>query len=444
MTKHPGPLSKVAFLALLGLAALELSGALCRTTVDVADGGVDGGSGGPQALTCESADECPDPNNYDCLGVCLQRCASDAVCKLTEYCSGRGYCEPGCRDSSTCSDGKVCVAGSCQDPGSAGACGTKCDCLPGQICRDGVCQAPPDTCSSPDDCGRGQGDRCEAYQCNGFTGQCFDPDPQPCADADDCTGRPGCEGGCLCTPAGQCVPGGACTVDTEDADCGSGFYCDDNLECAVLPACAQDSDCQGGLTCNLGTQQCQRPRPCASPQDCTAAPATYCNTQLPTARCEVPTCLNGGLTCNAQTEQCSQDGRCVPQGTGSACTSDAQCPNDVWPDTQYCSFASGQGECTPGCRSNASCPQGQSCNGARQCVTSGGGGGGGGGQYGATCTSDGDCQAGLICGLFSGTCTEQCPTACADCSGGACCGLSGQPFCNSVGFCAAFPGLSCL
>lgn len=435
MSSRTGLASKLSLLALVGLFALELSGALCRTTVDTADAGPDAGTGGPQPLTCESAEECPDPSNYDCLGICLQRCASDQVCKLAEFCSARGYCEPGCRDSTTCAQDQVCIGGLCQAPDAAGACGSKCDCQLGQVCLDGVCQDPPDSCSSPADCGRGPAERCEAFQCNGFTQQCFDPDPQPCAGAGDCLGRPGCQQGCACTPAGQCVPDVACTIDTEADDCGAGFFCDENLACAVLPACASPADCEPlGLVCNQGLQQCQRPRPCAGPNDCTTPPATFCNSTLPTPRCEVPTCLNGGLTCNAQTETCSQDGRCVPAGTGTACNSDADCPNDPWPNTQFCSFAAGSGECTPGCRSNASCPQGQTCNGARQCAA--GGGGGSGGQWGDTCTDSTECQAGLICGLLTGVCAERCATAGATCSGDpSCCPLSGADRCNPLGFC---------
>lgn len=434
MSMRIGPhLSKLLVLLACTIAVGLFVGAACRTTVDSGDAGSGPGSGvGP--LTCESVEDCPDPSNYDCLGICLQRCAADAVCKLDEYCSARGYCERGCRDSTTCEDGQVCVAGTCQSTDAAGACGTKCDCAPGQVCRGGVCQDPPEQCNGPDDCGRGPGDRCEAYQCNGFTNQCFDPDPQPCTDATDCIGRPGCQDGCLCTPNGQCVPDGECTPENEAEVCGDGFYCTADLTCGVLPSCTSNTECEAyGLVCNLGRQRCQRPAPCDDNADCTSAPATYCNTA--SGSCEVPSCRNGGVQCGVN-EQCSTDGRCVPQGTGTACTSDAQCPNDPWPNTQYCSFASGQGECTIGCRSNASCPQGQVCNGARACVSdSGGGGGGGQGQWGDSCTSDADCQAGLICGLFTGTCAELCFPPCSTCTGGSCCSLSGQPYCSLLGFC---------
>jgi hypothetical protein len=135
------------------------------------------------------------------------------------------------------------------------------------------------------------------------------------------------------------------------------------------------------------------------------------------------------------------NGSCVPAGTGTPCTSDAQCPNDLWPNTQFCNFQtiSGTGECSIGCRSNASCASGQECNGQRQCVAGGGNNGGGLGQAGSPCggifLSD-DCAVGLICTL-SGTCEETCDTV-GPCSNGSCCALTGFSKCEAgifVNFC---------
>lgn len=395
---------------------------------------LDAGPSTPAEQTCSSVTECPDQVNYDCVGVCLRKCASDTVCGPAEFCNSQGYCADGCRNSSTCNDGEVCSEGSCVTGGAG--CTSKCECATGQVCIDGACQSPPATCAGPTDCPRGPGDRCEAYQCNGFTQQCFDPDPQPCTGAADCTGRPGClaEGDCDCNGSGQCVPAGECTVETEAAVCGDGFYCDNALDCVPLPACTNDSQCTpAGLVCNLGTSTCERPQPCTSSADCTAAPKTYCDTSVTPAACVIPNCQNGGVTCQAG-QECAEDGRCVAQGTGTMCTSDADCPNAAWPNTQYCEPSTQQ--CAVGCRSSASCPSGQTCNGARQCVT---GGGGGAGQWGATCMDDSGCQAGLICGSLTGTCAELCSYPGEACAGRAdCCPLSGQPNCQQVllfGYC---------
>ncbi len=398
----------------------------CTTGAQPQDGG-EPETPGPEAATCNDVSECPDTVNYDCLGVCLQKCAADDVCRAEEYCSNRGYCEAGCRNSTTCEAGFVCNAGACVSSGNAGSCGSKCDCSPGEVCTGGVCQPPPDECNGPADCGRGPGDNCEAFQCNGFTRQCFDPDPQPCSVAADCVGRPGCTTGCSCTPGGQCVPEVDCTVADEATTCGQGFYCNDSGTCDVAPSCTGDADCAAaGLTCNEGLGVCERAQPCQSNADCTTPPATYCNLDATPPGCEAPNCNNGGVTCNPATETCTADGRCIPQGNGDTCSSDAECSAAPWPDTEYCSFASGNGGvCASGCRTNANCPSGQICNGGRQCVADNGGGTLG--QNGDSCSDtvvSSDCQAGLICTLL-GTCRESCAEP-GPCNGGAdCCPLTG-------------------
>lgn len=413
-------------LALMAGFVLVASGCPGRT-ID----GLDAGPGGnnPGLISCESADECPDPANYDCVGgTCLQRCAADGVCKPNERCSPRGYCEVGCRDSSTCADGKVCSNGSCISAGDFGSCATKCDCEPGQVCAGGLCQDPPAQCNGPEDCGRGRGDQCEAYLCNGFSKQCFDPDPDPCAGDGDCVGRPGCQrpGDCRCSPNSQCVPSAACTAHD---DCGQGFFCNDDLQCDVPPACTAQEGCPSDLVCNVQTSTCEVPRPCAASSECTQAPATHCDTDV--GRCVIPTCDNGGRTC--QVGQECVNGNCVAPGTGNPCSSDADCPNDPWPNTQFCNFTtiSGNGECSVGCRSNASCTGGDVCNASRQCVDGGGTSPGGSGQVGAACSDTffgSDCAAGLWCHMLLGVCMEICDTP-GSCTGGACCQLSGAPEC---------------
>ncbi|MCP4502840.1 MAG: hypothetical protein GY822_23115 [Deltaproteobacteria bacterium] len=360
---------------------------------------------GPQVLPCETVEDCPEPANYDCTGVCYQRCAADEVCRSSEYCSDRGYCEAGCRDSSTCGEDEVCAGGNCIDSSAQGACGSKCDCLPGQVCTNGLCGDPPATCASPDDCGRGPTESCEAYQCNGFTQLCFDPNPRPCSTEADCEGRPECTEGCSCNAASQCVPSVACTPEDERDTCGYGYYCA-NGNCDVSPDCTPDSDCDAvNLTCNEGTGKCERSQPCASNGDCTIPPATYCDLAAAPAECTVPNCLNGGATCD-QNYTCADDGRCVPQGTGQACNSDADCLDEPWPNTQFCSFDSGTGECAQGCRTNASCPADEVCNDARQCVSDGGENTGPGG-VGDSCSDylfSTDCGVDLICFPVIGVC----------------------------------------
>jgi hypothetical protein len=53
---------------------------------------VDAG-GPPVGDPCVIAQDCPDPDNEDCVNmVCLLRCSTSLVCG-TLMCSARGYCE---------------------------------------------------------------------------------------------------------------------------------------------------------------------------------------------------------------------------------------------------------------------------------------------------------------------------------------------------------------
>lgn len=412
------------------LALVVVTAASCNFGTNL--GSIDAGpiDDGPKLISCtlsfpEAGSECPADIPECSFGVCKRPCAASDGCNdPATYCNASvGYCEPGCRDSSTCGNGTVCSGGACiQSTG----CATKCDCVAGQVCSNGSCAEAPGTCTGIDQCGRGaDGDPCEDLICNSFTGLCFDDDPTPCTDDGDCIGRPGCAGGCTCTGNQTCVPEVACTEDNELTTCGAGNYCDGNGSCQAAPACTTEAQCAPvGLTCNTAGGVCQRSNPCASNAECTSAPATFCNPT--TDFCAQPLCTNGGTTCTAD-QQCSADGRCVAQGPGGPCTVDGNCAA-----TEYCSVVAGSGQCTVGCRNNASCGNAsQLCNGAHQCV---GGGGGTLGGVGENCADDSECQTGLVCGAFTNTCTEQCDGT--DCSVDGCCALSGRPCCNGLGFCS--------
>ena len=421
--------ARLAWIApLLALVGVVLGTTACpRSLDDNADAGPDGGGGVVQLQLCSDVSECEffseENNNTRCDGVCRYVCNGvDEACPLQSmFCDVDGTCGFGCRDSSVCVAGEICVGGTCQVGSSQ--CGSKCDCQAGQVCLDGQCQEAGSSCAASADCPRGPADRCEAFQCNGFTQQCFDPDPQPCSAAPDCIGRPGCTGGalCACTSAGACVPDVDCTPQNENTTCGGGNFCDGNGDCQALPACTSPDDCAGfGLTCNAGTSTCERAQPCTSAVDCGIAPNTFCDTAA--GFCTIPNCTNGGTPCTNGL-QCNAQGRCVQEGTGVTCTNDSVCAA-----TQFCDISAQ--ECRVGCRNNASCPSGQICDGNRQCVS----GGNTGGQFGDTCVGSSDCNSPLICGFLTSTCAEPCAAAndCIACNarfGGSC-------TCNGFGFCA--------
>jgi hypothetical protein len=422
-------MSRLAWVVSLAVCVLSA----CPRTLESKDAGPDPLT--PQVCTADSECEGYEPTatvqRVRCEGTCVYLCSGvQDECNsfpngAARYCDANNECSFGCRPGSVCpTAGDLCVAGTCQ--AGASQCATKCDCDPGEVCLAGACQQPASTtCSSGDQCPRGPTspvDSCNSIQCNGITDSCFDANPQACTASADCVGRFGCTGNVTCSCNNSaCVPSTACTAQNESTTCGSGNYCDSVNVCQALPSCTTASDCTSlGLTCNVGTGRCERANPCTSSADCTIAPNTHCPTGG--GFCTIPTCLNGGPTCAAGLE-CNAQGRCVTPGLG-ACVGDGQCAS-----TAYCDLAAS--ECRTGCRNNASCPSGQECDGNRNCVTPGGGGGGG--NFGEPCVDGSECNAPMICGIFTSTCAEQCAAA-TDCV--ACNASFGACTCNAVGFCA--------
>ncbi len=128
-----------------------------------------------------------------------------------------------------------------------------------------------------------------------------------------------------------------------------------------------------------------------------------------------------------------------------ACSSDADCPNEPWPDTQYCALTGPSSQCASGCRDDSSCPEGQVCNSSRQCQS------GTVAAWGEACGNGVDCAAGLFCSWFSNTCVEWCYAPGTECSGTdlTCCAVTGAHYCkvdelagwldSPVGYCSAEP-----
>jgi hypothetical protein len=128
-----------------------------------------------------------------------------------------------------------------------------------------------------------------------------------------------------------------------------------------------------------------------------------------------------GFARSLPTQPCSP----IPEGIGTACTSDAECLNPGYP---YCQTSSaGDKYCTTiGCADSAGCNGGYACNTAATppfCQRPPAG-------AGVPCTSDADCAGteATFCDLFvSGTClVRDCsvePNSCF--SGSECCDLSG-------------------
>ncbi len=345
-------------------------------------------------------DNCP-------LRACVRSCGGETVpSECVEA-------EPGAPRSARCPSDSVDVA-SCE-------CTSKCDCDVGEVCVDNVCAAPPAQCNTSSDCPRGpvgaEGDLCEAFACNGFNDRCVTNERFACEGDADCA--PTCLPGAICSCANAvCVAREPCNADTAAVDCGNDSFCDDDNRCTTLPpSCVVDADCgDNSFVCdpNVG---CVTATLCGAESDC-AAPFSFCDSL---GRCALPSCRNGGVICPDDTV-CNDAGRCVVPD--ALCTSDTDCTAD-----RYCNLGSAPPRCTLGCRNDNSCATGEVCTGDRICVRVDGNGGG----FGDVCVDDTECDAPLLCGAFTATCSEACSSAndCAACNAA----VSDGCICSPLGFC---------
>ncbi len=262
-------------------------GAACTTTAHCiasyvwtvdCDGRVDGGPC-PVDTTCNAA-------STACISGRDQPCTTDADCDCQTVCGSAGTCVPGnnvpanpCTSDLGCGpicEGLTCVDGGCE----ALFCGPA-TCTPGCFCEAwGVCKCPP----LPD-----AGATCVSY----FEGS--ECNSSPCV-----VSLP--DGGCGCLP-------GTGVLDAQQ-------WC--------VP-CLEDSDCDGGLHCDLDPNSFENYEtcvPCTAPGQC--GTGSVCDTSRNLC---VPDCRLDAGACDAG---CSQSGVC------GECTSDSDCnPGSVcvaWPD----------------------------------------------------------------------------------------------------------------
>lgn len=121
---------------------------------------------------------------------------------------------------------------------------------------------------------------------------------------------------------------------------------------------------------------------------------------------------------------------------GDGCWADWDCPDDGWPNSQYCDFSAGGGSltgtCTLGCRDDSVCPADTICLSDRSCGEAPGGDDGPGDRCG---WSDA-CEEGLDCrpSPTGNVCVERCNAPGDFCDdGGNCCDVSGLPYCVPLG-----------
>ncbi|MBI5500229.1 MAG: putative metal-binding motif-containing protein [Deltaproteobacteria bacterium] len=285
-------------------------------------------------VTCTSALDCND--FVDCtsdtcdaeFGVCVNE-PIDGICDDGNACTTGERCDPvaGCVTGTPdpCDDGIDCTRDAC-DPLTGGCTHTAnhAACTPPQLCDPDVggCADPP-PCLTDADCADGD-------LCNGI---------ETCDPATGC--RAGriveCNDGVVCT-LDECDPGtGGCIATPDDAACDNRNLCDGVETCDPAAGCQRGTpvNCSDGVTCTDDL--------------CDSATGGCSHTPNPT-RCDDARFCNGPEVCDPAVG-------CV-SGAAPACDDGIPCTLD------HCDVA------TDSCTSSAddaSCNDGQFCNGPEVC-----------------------------------------------------------------------------
>jgi len=248
-------------------------------------------------------------------------------------------------------------------------------------------------CFSDSDCNHGATPFCTGQIC--IANECF-PKPSPCMGACSESLRQCVEcntpNDCL-TPNYVCDPlTHKCRYCREDADCSEGTYCQGGHYFCLSGRCTPPTEamwpCSSLDACNEQGRYCYE---CRSNEDCGVW--NYCTNDrscnFNTGRCEsdghVQTCSDQGKVCNSQRQacvECNTDLDCKLQND-LFCQPKTQCD----PQTSTC-FWNGQSPCPNAndlgqpitcqeqrkmcvvtiCPSDASCSDGNACNGVEHCV----------------------------------------------------------------------------
>ena len=287
-------------------------------------------------------------------------CSNGNACDGDETCTAEGTCAgspPPALD-----DQNPCTADTCTEQG--GIAHTP---LPGGTsCADAnVCNGA-EVCNSTGTCTAGtppvldDSNACTADSCDPNTGIHHDPVPDgtSCADADLCNGPEACDG------SGTCVAGAPSEVD--DSNPCTVDACDPVTGVSHEPV-AEGTSCDDGDLCN-GTSTCDAAGSCVvgmPPVIDDANPCTVdaCSPATGVTHAPVPagTSCTDDNACNGA-ESCNAGGACMP-GTAPALDDQNPCTTDT------CDPATGVAH-TP-VVAGTSCADGNACNGAELCDSSG-------------------------------------------------------------------------
>lgn len=224
-------------------------------------------------------------------------------------------------NGAACSADQQCMSGFCVDEV---CCETRCAgvCMACSRLRtnqtNGLCRPVPAGTPSAGECQTESPNSCRQNgTCNGAGGCALYPANTVC-------GSSTCNGGTF-IPAPRCNGTGTCAPRT-GMPCPGSLVCDNGSTCKTR--CAGDSDCTGGLTCDVATGQCQgAPPKKALGQTCDAA---LMGNDCLSGFCADGVCCDGpcAVTCRAcvSAKTGQPDGRCsfIPAGQDP----DNHCPTD--------------------------------------------------------------------------------------------------------------------
>ena len=358
---------------------------------------------------CNDGVECTDNTCFS--GQCMY-VPNDTMCEKTEYCSTKDDCRPkqACgivagEDKDICGDDSPCTADSCVgnfcqhdfclEPGANLCCeGVGC----AACCNDEQCDNDDDPCTV----GSCQEGKCSQVTLCGMGQDCCPSLDRKTATCGACCSATDCDDKIGCTDD-KCG-GGQCSNTPNNSHCDAGYLCspDPNVNgCVKAPDCSASKPCQPTAcqtnprcdngTCHFDTCATQNLKCCAGVAGGSAAGCgvccgdAECGDNVP---CTKDSCGPNGCVHTPDSSLCAPGQMCTPGGC-VACLQDADCDDKVACTKDSCSAGK--------CLNAPNCAAGYCDPVLNQCVQ---------------CTTDGDCQGGVITAAIpippgGGTCTTQ-------------------------------------
>ncbi len=411
-------------------------------------------TGGPKV--CVALSQCHDAGTCDLgTGLCSNPTkANGTTCSDSNACTSGETCTAGtcgtpsstvtCTASDQCHDAGVCdtTSGLCSNPAKAN--GTTCNdssaCTTGETCQAGTCGAPTSTvtCTASDQCH-------DAGVCNAATGVCSNPEKAngtSCTDGNACTTGDSCQSGTCggtavtCTASDQCHDAGTCDTGTgvcsnpvkaNGTTCNDGNACTTSDTCqagacsaGTTVTCTASDQCHTAGTCDPGTGVCSNP---AKANGTTCDDSNACTTG---DSCQTGTCTPVTTTTCTASDQCHDAGTCDP-GTG-VCSNPAKANGTTCTDSNACTTGDScqAGTCTP--VTTTTCTASDQCHDVGTCDPGTGTCSNPVKTNGTACADGNACTTGDTC--QTGTCTP---------SGSVTCTASDQ--CHDAGTCNTATGV---